>query len=90
MNETIKIKNDNGKEKSFDLLFKYVSKNNEKTYITYTAYEKDEEGNIKCYSSEVDGEKLNPVVDEEELKTIDRLLKSMEESIKYKYCENGE
>lgn len=90
MNETIKIKNDKNEEKSFDLLFKFVSNNNGKTYITYTAYEKDDDGNIKCYSSEVDGEKLNPVVGEYELKTIDQLLKSLGESVKYKYSDKGE
>lgn len=90
MDEKIKIKNDKGEEKEYNLLFSFDSKKTGKSYITYTAFEKDEEGNIKCYSSELDNGKLNPVTTEEELETIDELLKSLQESIKFKYQKKEE
>ena len=90
MDEKIKIKNDKGEEKEYNLLFSFDSKNTNKTYITYTAFEKDEDGNIKCYSSEIDDGKLNPVTTQEELDTIDELLKSLQEGIKFKYQKTEE
>jgi uncharacterized protein YrzB (UPF0473 family) len=58
MRETIKIKNNNGESKEFDVLFTFESENTKKKYVTYTDYEKDEEGNLKCYSGYFKGEKL--------------------------------
>ena len=50
MQDKILIKNDQGQEKEFDILFTFTSNDTGKDYITYTDYEKDEQGNIKCYS----------------------------------------
>lgn len=90
MDNKIKITNNKGETKEFDLLFSFDSKNTGKTYVTYTDYQKDEQGNIKCYSSELDGEKANPVTTQEELDTIDEFLKTIENGIKEKYKRNEE
>ena len=52
---------------------------NDKKYVTYTDYEKDESGNIKCYSNILDGDKTLPV-DEENLITIDKILRTLNKS----------
>ena len=90
MRETIKIKNNNGESKEFDVLFTFESENTKKKYVTYTDYEKDEEGNLKCYSGYFKGEKLLPVTTQEELTIIDETLKTITASIKYKYVLNKE
>lgn len=90
MKETIKIKNDLGEEKEFDILFSFISKNTNKEYITYTDYTKDYKGNLKCYSVMKDGERLLPIDTEEELQFINETLKTLTEEIKYKYTPNEE
>ena len=78
MQEKILIKNDQGQEKEFDILFTFTSNDTGKDYITYTDYEKDEQGNIKCYSVYKDNDKLLPVTTEKELKFIDETLKTLQ------------
>ena len=55
MNDKIKIKNELS-EKEFTILFSFEFDNH--NYITYTDYEKDENGNILCFSSIYDNDKL--------------------------------
>lgn len=85
MEKKITIKNNNNEEKEFDILFTFTSKETKKEYVTYTAYEKDEHGNIKCYSSLKDGDKLLPVTTEKELDAIDEILKEIVANTKVKY-----
>ena len=66
MQDKILIKNDQGQEKEFDILFTFTSNDTGKDYITYTDYEKDEQGNIKCYSVYKDNDKLLPVTTEKD------------------------
>ena len=90
MKETIKIKNNNGESKEFDVLFTFESTNTKKKYVTYTDYEKDESGNNKCYSGYFKGEKLLPVTTEAELTIIEETLKTITASIQDKYVINKE
>ena len=90
MKETIKIKNNNGESKEFDVLFTFEPTNTKRKYVTYTDYEKDEIGNIKCYSGYYKGEKLLPVTTEAELTIIEETLKTITASIQDKYVINKE
>ena len=56
MEEKILIKNDNGEEKEFTVLFTFESNETGKKYVTYTDYSKDYKGNINCYSGYYEGE----------------------------------
>lgn len=85
MEEKILIKNDQGEEKEFDVLFTFESKETGKIYVTYTDYTKDYKGNINCFSGYYEGEKLLPVETEKELAFIEETLKTLTETIKYKY-----
>ena len=82
MNDKIKIKNELS-EKEFTILFSFEFKNH--NYITYTDYEKDENGNILCFSSIYDNDKLMPVTDEKVLDMIDEILNHMVEEAKNKF-----
>ncbi len=77
MNDKITLTLEDGVTKEFDILFEYTQ--NDKKYVTYTDYEKDESGNIKCYSNILDGDKTLPV-DEENLITIDKILRTLNKS----------
>lgn len=83
--ENIKITNDKGEEKEFDVLFEFTSTNDNKKYIVYTDYTKGEQNTMKCYSSIYEEGALLPVQNEEELAFIDSMLKSIEEQAKTKY-----
>lgn len=84
MQEKITIKNEQGEEKEFDILFTFTSNDTGKNYITYTDYDKDEQGNIKCYSVYKDGDKLLPVTTKKELTFIDETLKTIQTYLKEK------
>lgn len=86
MKETITIKNDLGEEKTFDVVFTFVSNDTNKEYITYTDYTKDYKGNIKCYSVMKDGDKLLPVETEKELLFINETLRTITNDLKEKYA----
>ncbi|MGN1371654.1 MAG: hypothetical protein ACI4XM_05225 [Candidatus Coprovivens sp.] len=88
MKDTITIKNDLGEEKTFDIVFSFISKDTNKEYITYTDYTKDYKGNIKCYSVMKDGEKLLPVETEKELLFINETLKTITSDLQEKYVTN--
>lgn len=88
MKETITIKNDLGEEKTFDVVFTFISNDTNKEYIAYTDYTRDYKGNIKCYSVMKDGEKLLPVETEKELLFINETLKTLTSEINEKYSEN--
>ena len=88
MKETITIKNDLGEEKTFDIVFSFISKDTNKEYITYTDYTKDYKGNIKCYSAMKDGERLLPVETEKELLFINETLKTITSDLQEKYVTN--
>ena len=77
MNDKITLTLEDGVTKEFDILFEYTQ--NDKKYVPYTDYEKDESGNIKCYSNILDGDKTLPV-DEENLITIDKILRTLNKS----------
>lgn len=85
MKDKIKIKNDQGEEKEFDILFSFESENTGKTYVVYTDFTKENDI-IKCYSSiyEEDG-KLSPVDTEAENNIIEEMLKTLSETAKIKY-----
>lgn len=70
-------------EKEFTILFSFEFDNH--NYITYTDYEKDENGNILCFSSIYDNDKLMPVNDEKALDMIDEILNHMVEETKNKF-----
>ncbi len=82
------IRNDNNEEKEFDIVFTFVSKETNKKYVTYTDYSKNNKGDINCWSSYYEGNKLLPVTTENELKAIDTILKSIAASTQEKYTQN--
>lgn len=90
MDEILTIKNDLGEEKEFDILFTFESEKNNKKYVTYTDYSKDENNNIICYSGYYEEENLLPVTDEDDLKFIDNLLNTLTEETRIKYTSKKE
>ncbi len=83
MKDKLTIKDKNGKECDYDILFDLDVEN--KKIITYTKYEKDN-NKIICYSSYIDEKNiLTDITKEEDLKLIDITLKTLEQSSKINY-----
>lgn len=51
--DTIKIIDENGREKVVDIVAFFTLRSNRKKYLIYTENIKDENGNIETYTSEV-------------------------------------
>lgn len=84
MENKIKIKNDNGTEEEYEILFSFDSKNTLKKYIVYTNLKK-ENNIITCYSGMLESGKIMPVTTEAELKVIDEMLNTLTYKTKTKY-----
>ncbi len=85
MNNKLKIKNDQGIEKEYDILFSFESDNTGKTYIAYTDFTKDENNIIKVYSSIYEDGNLSKVDTDAENQIIEEMLNTISETAKTKY-----
>jgi uncharacterized protein YrzB (UPF0473 family) len=83
---TFKVKNNEGKEVEYEVLFTFDSDETKKSYMVYTDDSKDENGNIRVFaSSYIPGDEtteLFPIETEKEWKIIDTILKELQEESK--------
>ena len=83
---TFKIKDKDGKEIEFEILFTFESDETNKNYMVYTDNTTDEEGNTKVYASvfnpNAEPLELLPVETERECKVIETIITSIEEENK--------
>ena len=79
MKDKLKIKNDQGIEKEFDILYSFKSKNTGKDYVVYTDFTK-ENNIINCYASIYEDGKLLP-----ENKVIETMINTISATAKTKY-----
>ena len=85
MNEenTFKIVDNEGKERTCEVLFTFESEETKKNYIVYTDNTKDHEGNIRVYASiyKTNGDKteLEAIESEREWKIVETILNSIQE-----------
>ena len=77
------IQTEDGQEKSFSGLVTFEIKEKNKTYILYTDYSQNEEGNVKIYSSiyNQDG-KLDVIKEKEEIDFIQNYIETLEKDLK--------
>lgn len=91
---TFKVKNEQGKEIEYEVLFTFESEETDKKYIVYTDNTTDEEGNTKVYASvyvgEEDNVSLQPIETEKEWKIIDKILEEIQNKVKEQAAENNE
>ncbi len=80
------LKDDNGKEITFDVLFTFDSEETNKSYICYTDNTTDKEGNIQVYASVYypgsDMSRLDPIETEKEWKIINTILTTIQEEVR--------
>lgn len=83
---TFKVKNEEGKEVEYEVLFTFSSDETNKSYMVYTDDTKDESGNIRVYASAytpgVETTELAPIETEKEWKIIETILNELQEQAK--------
>ena len=83
---TFKVKNSEGKEVEYEVLFTFDSDETNKSYMVYTDDSKDESGNIRVFASAYvpGGEttELLPIETDKEWKIIETILKELQEEVK--------
>ena len=75
MDNVITLTLADGTTKDFDIILEFYK--DKKRFVSYTDYEKDADGNLKCYSSILEDGKTIPIQDPKELEMIDKLLKTI-------------
>jgi uncharacterized protein YrzB (UPF0473 family) len=82
----LRVVNDKGEEKEVHILFTFNLEETGKNYMVYTDYSKNEEGNIRTFSSTYSPNekkpKLEPVEGEKEKNLINEFLKKLENDIR--------
>lgn len=80
--DVLKIKNDDGTESEFDILFTFDSDETGKSYVVYTDHKKSSDGNTLVYTSCYNTFDENPVLEEvktkKELNTIEEILNTID------------
>ena len=83
---TFKVKNDEGKEIEYEVLFTFDSEETKKSYMVYTDNTKDENGNIKVYASiytpGAETTELAPIETDKEWKIIETILSELQNEVK--------
>ena len=85
--EQIKMKNENGEEKVYDIILSFDNEETGKTYIVYTENKEDENGNLELYASKYNPEEEHPkfekIETEREWQIVDIVVKSVQEELKF-------
>ncbi len=86
------MKNEDGTETKYDVLFTFQGEENLKNYIVYTDNSKDEEGNVSVYASIYHPEEENPRLEaietEKEWKVIETILNTIQEELREEENDN--
>ena len=84
-NNTLIIKDANGKDVSYEIIAKISSEENKKDYLVFTANELDEDGCIITYAYGINPNKkdhnLYPIETDEEYEFIEKLLSNLDNKI---------
>lgn len=76
------IKDENGNDVYYDILFTFDSDETGKSYVAYTNHKKNEKGNVEVYTSCYDTYAENPVLvdikTKEELNTVEEILNTID------------
>ena len=81
----LKVKDTNGNEQVYDILFTFDNEETKKSYIVYTDNAKDENGKVQVYASIYDPNdekmKLEEIKTEKEWQYIETILKTIQEEV---------
>ena len=77
------IINEKGEQKNFHILVTFDIKQRNKSYVIYTDYSKNEDGDLRVFASIYsEDSKLEEVVEKDELEVIDNYIFNLQEDLK--------
>lgn len=80
------IRNEKGEQKNFHILVTFDINQKNKSYVLYTDYSKNEDGDLRVfvsiYNKYDEDDKLEDVVEQDELNVIDEYIKKLQEDLK--------
>lgn len=80
------IINEKGEQKNFYILVTFDIEEKNKSYVIYTDYSKTEDGNLRVFASTYnpydEDDKLEDIVEKDELEIIDNYLQTLQEDLK--------
>ena len=80
------IRNENGEQKNFHILVTFDIEAKNKSYVLYTDYSKNEKGDLRVfvsiYNKYDEDDKLEEVVEQDELEIIDNYIQRLQEDLK--------
>lgn len=80
------IRNEKGEQKNFHILVTFDIDQKNKSYVLYTDYSKNEDGDLRVfvsiYNKYDEDDKLEDVVEQDELNVIDEYIKKLQEDLK--------
>lgn len=80
------IKNEKGEQKNFHILVTFDIEQRNKSYVIYTDYSKNENGDLRVfvsiYNKYDEDDKLEEVVEQDELELIDEYIEKLQEDLK--------
>ena len=85
-NEKIKIVDENGEEKTYDIILSFEIAETGKTYILYTENKTNENDELELLVAKYNPDDEHPVfeaIDEEEKKLVDIVVDQIQEDLKY-------
>ena len=84
-NDKIILKNEKNEDCIFSILLTFDLEEKNKSYVIYTDYSKNEDENIKIYSSiyNKNGD-LEPIIEADEIEIVNEYIKTLENDIKSK------
>lgn len=80
------IRNENGEQKNFHILVTFDIEQKNKSYVLYTDYSKNENGDLRVfvsiYNKYDEDDKLEEVVEQDELDVIDDYIEKLQEDLR--------
>lgn len=80
------IRNENGEQKNYHILVTFDIEVKNKSYVLYTDYSKNENGDLRVfvsiYNKYDEDDKLEEVVEQDEIDVIDEYIEKLQEDLK--------
>ena len=84
MNEDsiIRFQDENGLTQEYEIIFSFYSKNANKNYVFLTdnTLDENEELNVYAFYTSPDGQELLPVIDDDELDNVNKIIEKYQDS----------
>ena len=80
------IRNEKGEQKNFHILVTFDINQKNKSYVLYTDYSKNEDGDLRVfvsiYNKYDEDDKLEDIVEKDEIEVVNKILQDLQQDLK--------